>query len=328
MNEPSRRGRGALRVERRPRPRSNAPSRRHLDVTDAAAALKARGGAPLRANDDLDAPGPPRVRRGPGAQRQRFVYGRPDDGEAAARRQQGLGGRAEAPQGVAVEALRCRAQRGCQGGRRRRRATADCPAAASRRGAEGEVGGRDGERAAGQARPRARRTRDGARQFCTRAFFRPLAAALDRVHALELVERCHHARAARRGPRGRARRAQPARRARPPGADAAERPPQGDAGGGRGARRRDRLAHRRRRAAAARREPAGQCEREQQGVARGACPAFHGLPRRTPDEGARRRDPRVGGGATRDRLERRGRRHAKRRTTLCAAVGISAHAPE
>ena len=94
MNEPSRRGRGALRVERRPRPRSNAPSRRHLDVTDAAAALKARGGAPLRANDDLDAPGPPRVRRGPGAQRQRFVYGRPDDGEAAARRQQGLGGRA------------------------------------------------------------------------------------------------------------------------------------------------------------------------------------------------------------------------------------------
>ena len=45
MNEPSRRGRGALRVERRPRPRSNAPSRRHLDVTDAAAALKARGGA-------------------------------------------------------------------------------------------------------------------------------------------------------------------------------------------------------------------------------------------------------------------------------------------
>ena len=111
MNEPSRRGRGALRVERRPRPRSNAPSRRHLDVTDAAAALKARGGAPLRANDDLDAPGPPRVRRGPGAQRQRFVYGRPDDGEAAARRQQGLGGRAEAPQGVAVEALRRRAQR-------------------------------------------------------------------------------------------------------------------------------------------------------------------------------------------------------------------------
>ena len=109
MNEPSRRGRGALRVERRPRPRSNAPSRRHLDVTDAAAALKARGGAPLRANDDLDAPGPPRVRRGPGAQRQRFVPGRPDDGEAAARRQQGLGGRAEAPQGVAVEALRRRA---------------------------------------------------------------------------------------------------------------------------------------------------------------------------------------------------------------------------
>ena len=90
----------------------------------------------------------------------------------------------------------------------------------------------------------------------------------------------------------------------------------------------DERSDRDRRAAAARREPAGQCEREQQGVARGACPAFHGLPRRTPDEGARRRDPRVGGGATRDRLERRGRRHAKRRTTLCAAVGISAHAPE
>ena len=211
-------------------------------------------------------------------------------------------------------AARSAAARGRPPPPRRRRLPSRCQPARRR----GRVGGRDGERAAGQARPRARRARDGARQFRTRAFFAPRRGpgpcARSRT-GRTLPPRAQRARPARACPPGSARAS-----CAPAGADAAERPPQGDAGG-RGARRRDRLAHRRRRAAAARREPAGQCEREQQDVARGACPAFHGLPRRTPDEGARRRDPRVGGGATRDRLERRGRRHAKRRTTLCAAVG-------